>query len=477
MHRTPQQSTIIEAINSGNLCINARAGCGKTSTAAMAAPYMQAPTILASAFNKKNALDLEAKLPPNITCATHNSLGHRAVASLLGKRPRLATSKLFRLAKDMTLKHKEFGDTLKLARAARIAGLVPSSCRFSHKGLLPDTPENWEALADTNDCDAPIYLARNLLSISISATFAGTIDFDDQLYFAACFGAPLPTFSLGIVDEAQDLNALQHRMMERCVKDSLIYIGDPAQAIYAFRGALCNSMDLLAKTFPAPTLPLSVSFRCPKAVIEEAQAFVPDIQPFEGAPDGSVQRLQHDWALEDLRSATVLCRTNAPLLSLAMALLAAGIPCEMAGRDLGKSLAKVVKEVAPSSTTIQEFKTALARWADRKIQAKPKRVHMIQDQENSLLALASGCPDTTTLLARIKEIFSPTTAANPVHLSTIHRAKGLEWPKIFILNVDLIGGWPNQSPEQVQQERNLHYVAITRAQQDLIYINRDMETS
>jgi DNA helicase-2/ATP-dependent DNA helicase PcrA len=55
---------------------------------------------------------------------------------------------------------------------------------------------------------------------------------------------------------------------------------------------------------------------------------------------------------------------------------------------------------------------------------------------------------------------------------TVHRAKGQETDRVWILRPDLLPmKLPKMTDEQKQQERNLHYVAITRAKHELYYVS------
>ena len=68
-----------------------------------------------------------------------------------------------------------------------------------------------------------------------------------------------------------------------------------------------------------------------------------------------------------------------------------------------------------------------------------------------------------------------------VSMSTIHKAKGLEWPVVFLINANEgIGGMPspkNTSALAIEEERRLMYVAMTRAKKNLYVVcNVDKET-
>src|SRR6187551_1433494 len=103
---TAEQAAIITAARDRpeNLMVFALAGTGKTSTLKMAVPELPTKSILALAFNKKNALDLEAELPPYVVCRTFNSLGHRAFASATGRRVTIDDNKVSKLTTTYTKK-------------------------------------------------------------------------------------------------------------------------------------------------------------------------------------------------------------------------------------------------------------------------------------------------------------------------------------------------------------------------------------
>ena len=74
------------------------------------------------------------------------------------------------------------------------------------------------------------------------------------------------------------------------------------------------------------------------------------------------------------------------------------------------------------------------------------------------------------MIAFLERLFSDNEKKGVV-LSTIHKSKGLEADNVFILDVNLIPSKYATTKDQLKQERNLLYVAITRAKNKLIYIN------
>ena len=469
--------------DSGHAQVIARAGSGKTSTIVEGAKYApEEPTsTLAVAFNKKIATELAERLPEGTVCKTFNALGHGTWAKYLGQRVNLNTSKTYKLAQVHTtdLGQDAFSAVMDLARAAKSAGLVPDKVPQPHVSLLEDTPNEWEDLAEYFDIDfsGEIYAgAHKVLCESVAASFRGEIDFDDQLYMPTLFGAQFQKFSLILVDEAQDLSPIQHRMLKKSLASGgrVISVGDPAQAIYGFRGASAESMNLLRNEFqPSVELPLTTSFRCPQSVVREAQQDVPDIHPWEGAPEGEVKKLR-SWTLESIpRGSAILCRNNAPLFDLAWKAIREGIPVRILGRDIGKGLETLIKKLAgKESLPMEEFLAKLDVWEDKEVARKPKKEGITRDKAESLRGLSRDVKDSDALMQLIVALFSDSGAVT-FTLSSIHRSKGLEWKQVYLLDPWRIPSKFATQPWQLEQEHNLRYVARTRAQRVLTYINMD----
>jgi DNA helicase II / ATP-dependent DNA helicase PcrA len=82
---------------------------------------------------------------------------------------------------------------------------------------------------------------------------------------------------------------------------------------------------------------------------------------------------------------------------------------------------------------------------------------------------AFNCSSLFEFCREIENLFTDGTAA--VELSTIHRAKGLEVDRVFIIRPDKLPlCWKGQLPWQAKQEQNLKYVAITRAKKELYWV-------
>lgn len=297
---------------------------------------------------------------------------------------------------------------------------------------------------------------------------------------------------------------MQHDMIERLGAASrLLVVGDERQAIYGWRGASAKSLDDLQRRFKLRRMPLTVSFRCPENIIKHAQRIVPYIKADK--PGGRVFNWEVDketdeggkavnpgpaWFPEDfVRGSVVLCRNNAPLIKLGFAFIRYGIPCYFTGRDMAASLKKIVQAL-PTSTTLQ---SALQSWYEDetdKLMEKKKYAQLdaVTDRYEALSAiiLGSSAQDKTSLIRGIEKLFMRQPSPEAIELSTIHKAKGKEWPIVYFLNEHLIPGrwvleaYNNDVPgseEAMVQEDNLRYVAVTRAMDTLVYFTLDRDTS
>jgi DNA helicase-2/ATP-dependent DNA helicase PcrA len=476
MTPSPQQQAILETQGQAPLIVDAKAGTGKTSTGVLCvnAWASQFPAICAVAFNKKNAEDLKARMPEKVTSATFNSLGHRALYKVLGKSKfRIDSRKDIELARGLDAKNSyPLSRAVSYAKALGIAPLVSSRPAY---GLMQNTSEMWSNIGEAYDLEFDPAAANELLQLSFAAALTGHISFDDQLWLSVILHAPFEKANLLVVDEIQDLNPLQREMSRRILArdGTLLGLGDRRQAIYLWRGASADSVDQMLQRFSASELPLNVSYRCPKAVVAEAGRYVSDFYAHETAPDGEV-RYWDTWKLQDLLplagpNTAILCRNNAPLFALGMKLLRSHIPFTFAGQDFGKGLISLVERLAKTSMPIAQFLKRLDAWKSDQIAAKPEREAKLSEQAETLLFLSSEVGSTSELISTLKALLQDRNAA--IVLSSIHKAKGLEWQNVIFLDSWRIPSKYAKTTEELEQESNLAYVATTRAKFRLIFAN------
>lgn len=501
---TEEQRAIAQATsrpNGPSLMVNAYAGCAKTTTLQYAAREVKVAG-LALAFNKKIAQELEGRFAGNWIVKTINGFGHQVWARhLAGAKLQVDSGKLGKLvtqvarARKVDLSSDQWDSIRQLVNKAMMAGIVPAD---KGEPLIPDLRENWQAIAEDELWLTPeefefIYdLAREVLSESIAVARKGIISFDDQVYCPVVLGAKWPQFPILMVDEAQDLSSLNHQMLAKALRADgrLVAVGDSKQAIYAFRGAHSKSMAQIRQLRPQwLDQPLTMTFRCPKVVVSRQQEHAPGFRAHESnrtgryihLPAGNGHYEDKGWTWAEFMnlaspgtSRVILCRNNGPLLSMAFKLLRRGIGCYMLGRDLGKNLERLSRDIIPKDETPADACAKLIlEWRDKEISlaranGKEERVEGIDDRAQCLLAVLHGAEvrDAGSLRLMLRKMFA--RESGQVALSSIHKAKGLEWDLVLHLDPWRIPSkWAKQAAQaghmsQMEQEWNLLYVAETR---------------
>jgi len=504
------QQAIFDFIESGegSAIVEAVAGSGKTTTIVKAMKLISRKMrVVFLAFNKAIAEELSRKVPPDFQVMTLNSLGHRAWMRFIDGRVTLNANKtrdilnsehVMRTYDEWTVRRLQ-SPVRKLVGVAKSVGLVPDGVEDA-EGLVPDTEATWNGLIEHFDIQfgsrngsgarqytdpiedrrTAIQLAREVLNIGLRMW--NEIDFDDQLYMSVVFGAPISKFDFVFVDEAQDVSDIQRSMLEMAKKKSgrLIAVGDPAQAIYGFRGADSMALENIAKTFNATHLPLSISYRCPKAVVAEAQKFVSHIQASDTAPEGTVKDLgdyqpgMFNAENEDM----VVCRNMAPLIGMAYSLIGAKVPATVQGRDLAQGLITLIKKL--NAKGLDRLMEKMDDWKAKECARLLKKddeadLSKIEDKHEVIMTFInkSGAQSVPALITAIESLFGDKRYGmkKTVVLSTIHRAKGLEADTVFILDAHLMPCRYARKDWQIQQETNLQYVAVTRAKNTLAFIS------
>jgi len=477
--------------------LEAVAGSGKTSTLKQAARRIPSSEKgIYVAFNKRVVDEIKGGLPGHISASTMHSVGYRAVLAHWGKRVdgRPDTKKTWRLFDEFTGRDPrlaEYGATVaKLVGKAKALGIVPTDVPGTY-GLVDDTPESWAELIDRYKIDPPagdydprrmqtaIEIARNVLRLGlVFDDDHRSIDFDDQLYLVVAYRLPLTRYKWVLVDEAQDISPVQRKMLHGMIAlktGRLVAVGDKHQAIYGFRGADSDSLDAIAREFNATAFPLSVTYRCPTSVVNLARVYVPHLTAREGAPVGeirvNVSPASIDWQPTDL----VVCRNNAPLITLAYQLLRRKIACKVLGRDIGsgvKSLvgklrARDLKDLLERADQYLTEQTAKLRAA-----GKEDQVEALEDRVETLKAFAVEARDLYSMEQAIDDLFAE-DVTSMVTLATVHKAKGAEASRVIILDPRRMPSKGARQDWEIQQERNIVYVAYTRAKETLIFASLD----
>lgn len=429
-----------------------------------------------------------------------NSLGFQAVTRAFGRQEPTQFAALDLIAGLLGGNFKDLKAMPGMATVMTAADELTSLCK---QNLLDPTPENLDRLASHYDVDlnggrAKVYQLVPEV-IELSKRPSGRITFDDQVWLPIVLDLPIPRVDLQIVDEFQDTNRMQQELMFRA-GHRLAIMGDNNQAIYGFAGADAESMSRMHAVLDATArrcvrLPLTVTRRCGKAIVREAQRYVPEYEAHEDNPEGRIgearypiqgsgeNRKELPWEQTYAPLVQpgdfVLCRCNAPLVSQCFRFLKRGIKANIQGRDVGRGLVSTVNKLTGGKGTVANLIGKLGEWLARETaneQAKrmpsDARLTALQDRHDCLLCFADGCQSVEAVIAKIGGVFTDDKTSPGVKFSSVHKSKGLEARRVFYLRPPGVGPREDkmQAWERVQ-ESNIRYVAITRAIEELVYVD------
>ncbi len=359
------------------------------------------------------------------------------------------------------------------------------------------------------------------------------MDFEDVLMFAAVFIEDRPDVADRVraqyrwftVDEYQDVNPLQQRLLDSWLgesNDQVCVVGDAAQTIYTFAGASPSYLLGFSQRYPDATeVRLVRSYRCSPQIVtlanrvlagargpsatltltlrsEQPDGPEPVVEAFpdEPAEAASVARSVAAALAQGTRArdVAVLVRINAQTEPFEEAFADAGVPYDVRGAerffhrpevrqavtllrgaargaaagvgDRGESLTAQVRGVlggmgwSPDASTAGTGATA-ERWANL------ARLATLASDLETAHPGATLDDLVADLAARSEHAQAP--VAESVTLASLHAAKGLEWPVVFLAGL-VDGTLPilhADTPARVEEERRLLYVGVTRAARQL----------
>jgi len=447
--------------------------------------------------------------------------------------------------------------TLKAARFGRF-GYANTNTADDRWSIAPEGATGWvRSVKDTPE-DIAVFVAvvREATGLDLSADFGlapapattapisgkALMAFADQAYAPVRLGlSPWRTFDFILCDEVQDMSPLQATLMRSMLREggSAVIVGDRRQSLYLFNGADSRAMTANAEALDATSMPMTVCFRQSATLAAEAGRLLGSLdgsrtlyadhthpEYIPSWPVGTAPSvLNHEGlphALE--RGDMVVCRVGAPLVPLAMATLARGIPVVLGGGgdalgDIRRLWADAQQPEARNvSDAVDAYMTALlvgGKIGDRRLNGLVRLPAFRGDEAAAraderytrpemasvaLTALARMFMDTDTDLPFmvngdnprdwLASVFdgdddAPTEqGANVVTFSTVHKAKGLEADRVFVVT-DRMGEdgegnskpapcfmlpWSMHTAAEAEQERNAVYVAVTRAKSFMAYV-------
>ena len=467
---TAQQEAIWDEMQngSGDIMVDAGAGTGKTFTIVEGANRMSGEMAF-FAFNSKIAKELGERLPDSVYAATFHSMGLKVIKENLGYR-KMDKWKSSNIIKEVIGDNYYTQPLVKLISLMK-GGLVEATDRKSIKRLI-----DLHYIQFNTDSDEVLAL-KNLPMIMQKIKSSNVIDFDDMIWLPTVLNIPMKKYNVVFVDEAQDFNQAQRMLILRCLDENsrCVIVGDPNQAIYGFRGADSSSMSLFENSLKqlgrtVSKYPLSLTWRCPTSVVEEANRFVEDFHAVENAKKGNVVV---NSAFEPTKGDMVICRYNAPLVGAFYRLIGSGKSAYIEGRDLGKGLVQSVKKITKDlNMSTQMFAEKLDNEYERERnklmeQEKLTRLNTLEDRHECICLFVYKTNTVRELIAEIERVFPYKDGKGDIMLSTVHKAKGLEADNVYVLATERM---PHPRAINMREEMNICYVAITRAKKNLYYV-------
>ena len=299
-----------------------------------------------------------------------------------------------------------------------------------------------------------------------------------------------------LVDEAQDLNPLQHRLVDllRAGRDDLFLVGDPAQAIYGFNGADPALLVEVETRFPGvEVIRLPMNHRCTPQIVQaglhvlDASGQPATLVSSRGDGPAVIDLATLDETDEATRIAQliaggdpslvrtgevgILVRTNVQVGPIVDALGTAGVPVRRSANASGSPIQAVVRQVAALGSASQ-----LRAWAHDTLDAHSNgnAVSDIEDRvAGATLEFLRETPlgDGAGFRAWVATTnpFDDGTAGG-VDVLTFHASKGREWHTVVLAGVEsnLVPHKSATTTTGREEEGRLLYVAITRATDRLV---------
>lgn len=367
-----------------------------------------------------------------------------------------------------------------------------------HFGIIPYYEQGMSTYND--EVEAYFRLHQKLIKEGNSMAIShGIIDFTDQIYLPFIMNLTAQKkYGFVFVDECQDLSKAQVKVVEKYLREDgrLLAVGDPYQAIYGFAGADCNSFQRVTDSFNCTILGLTDCFRCPRNVILLAQSLRSDIKGFKDYP-GKIFKIPNREVLINIKEGDlVICRTRLPLRALALKLINKDFKVKIHPDELQEFMGDYKKNFTPqelrkvlNDDIIEQF------FEHAKVRNQKRITHENQNADaiiRKILIKEEVDTMVTTLdflkkkyfdwhlntldniLKRLKLMLS-NPSDDAIRISTIHRAKGLENNRVFILEYDKLPPTRELEWENIQ-ERNLHYVAVTRPKEELYLCDSQLIT-
>lgn len=511
------------------LCVLAGAGSGKTRVLTRRIAWRVAGGsadprhVLALTFTRRAAAELGSRLGAlgvrhQVAAGTFHGMAYaqlrRRWADRGERAPALLERKARLLAPLLPRRPRSGGSGAEVQPADVAAEIEWAKARM----VPPARYEAEAAAAGRRPALPPAAIAALYLRYEEEKRKRGLVDFDDLLLACSLALETDAEFAASqrwrfrhlFVDEFQDVNPSQYRLLRAWLgpRPDMFVVGDANQAIYAWNGADPSYLTEFGEHFPGATVVrLDDNYRSSPQVLMVANAVLSGRSQLRAhQPDGPLPTVtsyptDREEAVGTARAArrrhgagqpwsgmAVLTRTHAQLVLFEEAFRAAGIPFRVRGsaRFLGHPEIRTALDGLrrlPAATPMEEAladvvvlaKEAAAgeaggggehaeRAANLESLVRLAREHVAAEPA----AVVGGFLAWLTATLRDDEP-GVDRAADAVDLATLHAAKGLEWPVVFLAGLEqgLVPIGHAETPPARAEERRLLYVGLTRARREL----------
>jgi ATP-dependent DNA helicase UvrD/PcrA len=525
----PEQAEAVRAVR-GPVCILAGAGTGKTRTITHRIAYavhtevVPASQLLAVTFTSRAAGEMRGRLralgAASVQARTFHSAALRQLRYFA---PRVLGGPLPEILEQKWRVVAQAASMCRLTADVPLRRDLMSEIEWAKASLVP--PDSYPDLATKADRSPPVDATR---MVAVYRAYeevkrrAGMLDFEDLLLITAAaieehrdvaeeIRARYRHF---VVDEYQDVNPLQQRLLEAWLggRDDICVVGDANQTIYSFTGATPDYLLDFRRRYPgAVEVRLERDYRSTPQVVELANRLISGARRYSHArlrlvgqrADGPEPVLvEYDDEPAEAAAVAASCaqlvaagvpaaeiavlfRVNAQSEQYEAALSAAGVPYVVRGAErfferpevrqalmLLRGAARSAGDDDPLVDTVRDVLSA-AGW-DPTAPPTGSAARERWESLSALVQLATEQDPTAGLVDFCAELEARAAAQHVptlqgVTLASLHAAKGLEWDVVFCVGLTE-GTVPIQhasTDEQVEEERRLLYVGVTRARERL----------
>lgn len=442
------------------LRIDAYAGSGKTTTLRLLASSTSRRGLYL-AFNRSIAEEARVRLPSHVTSSTGHSLAFRSVRQHYPEwklTESLTPNKIvesFRMPDALT-----FQSGLTLPKWSYCSVLLEAVKRFLQSDdeypqkshiLRYGCLEALEVKEFNQFADQAIGHVQSVWDAMLHKTAGLPLGHDGYLKLWV-LSKPEARVDYILVDEAQDLNPVLLGMLRR-IECPVVYVGDPYQQIYEWRGAI----NAMAQVSTPHRVLLSQSYRFGAAIADAATAVIRQLgakHPVRGL--GSI-----DSHIAQVRPQVILSRVNAGVMRNVLDGLSKGVPCHVLGgtkaleillTDVGRVKHGQIAQ-SPELLGFTEWKEVMSFSTRFEGDYLRGLVNLVQEYgEDRMLRALKRC------VGNEREALTVCT--------TTHKAKGREWDYVQV-DSDFLSTSPSSDrPDReasLAAELRLLYVAITRA--------------